>query len=112
MVVFVLLSIEYPIAEVDWPEQAEAAAIRLNGEDTWEPFAGDVTVTLEEAGAAQKISARLGTARRYFIRTLPIPRAQKRLARSLARESRRTHLSARPSFSVQIYSTRNLWIDD
>ena len=112
MVVLVLLSMEYPIAEVDWPEQDDAVAIKLNGEDTWEPFAGDVTVTLEKAGAAQVISARTDTASRTFIWALPLPRAQKRLARSLARESGRTHLSARPALSVQIYSTRNLWIDD
>jgi hypothetical protein len=58
---------EYPIAEVDCPEQADAVAIKLKGEDTWEPFMGDDTVTLEKAGAAHTISARLDTANKYFI---------------------------------------------
>ncbi len=72
-----LLSIEYPIDAIDCPEQADADAIRLKGEVTWEPLVGDVTVTLEYAGAAQAISARLDTANRYFIGVLPTsPRAE------------------------------------
>jgi len=57
---------EYPIEAIDWPEQADADAIKLNGEETCDPFVGDVTVTLEKAGAAQ-ISARLDKANKYFI---------------------------------------------
>jgi hypothetical protein len=57
----VLLSIEYPIAETDCPEHDDEVAFNANGEGTWDPLVGEVTVMLEKAGAAQTISARLVT---------------------------------------------------
>jgi hypothetical protein len=50
MVVFVLLSSEYPIVLTGWDEQTAALAERVNGDDTPLPFAGLLTTTLAAAG--------------------------------------------------------------
>jgi hypothetical protein len=51
------LSIEYPIAETERDEQALVLATTLNGEVTWAPFAGEVTV-IADAGAMAAASAK------------------------------------------------------
>jgi hypothetical protein len=63
----VLSSIEYPIAAIAWLEHADAVAFKMKGEETWEPFEGDVTVTLEKAGTAKVMSTRTKNPNRYLI---------------------------------------------
>jgi hypothetical protein len=109
----VLLSIEYPIAAIACPEHDDEVAFNAKGEETWDPLIGDVTVTLEKAGAAQTIIARLVTVNKYFIRcTSTSPSAETACKIPLSR-GKQAHTSiGAPALSVQIYSTRNLWIDD
>jgi hypothetical protein len=96
-VVFVLLSSEYPIAVIDCPEHDDEVAFNAKGEGTWDPLVGEVTVTLEKAGAAQTISARLLTVNKYFIRsTSTSPSAETACKIPLARESRHTPLTGAP----------------
>ena len=52
MVVEVLLSKEYPIAEIACDEQLGASAERVKGEETWAPLPGLLTVTVANAGLA------------------------------------------------------------
>jgi hypothetical protein len=56
MVVLALLSNEYPIAEIDCEEHAEAVAERLKGEETSAPLAGLLTLTPANAGIAARIT--------------------------------------------------------
>jgi hypothetical protein len=107
----VLLSIEYPIAAIDCPEHADAVAFNTNGEETCDPLMGELTVTLEYAGAAETISARLDTANRYFISsTSTSPSAETACKITLLEKA--GALLCTPGTPCQIYSTRNLWIDD
>jgi hypothetical protein len=53
IVVFVLLSREYPIADIACEEHGEVVACNANGEDTCAPVAGLVTVTAENTGTAE-----------------------------------------------------------
>jgi hypothetical protein len=56
MVVEVLLSKEYPIAEIACDEQLGASAESVKGEETWAPFPGLLTVTVANAGLARRAS--------------------------------------------------------
>jgi hypothetical protein len=58
MVVFVLLSSEYPIVLTDWDEQVAAVAERVNGDETLAPLTGLLTTTLAAAGIERVASRR------------------------------------------------------
>jgi len=55
-VVSVLLSREYPIEDTFWDEQFAAVADRLNGDPTWAPLVGVLTVTLATTGTVRVAS--------------------------------------------------------
>ena len=72
IVVLVLLSSEYPIAEIDCDEQGVAVACSANGEDTCAPAPGLITVTFENADAAHASSQKEITPTLFRISDLPL----------------------------------------
>jgi hypothetical protein len=116
MVVFVLLSSEYPIAEIDCDEQGVAVACNANGEATCAPVAGLITVTFENAGAAHASRKRGIKPTLIRISDLPLhPSSHETACKiSLAFESvgRTTPCRCARLPLKQIYSTGNLRILD
>jgi hypothetical protein len=71
-----------------------------------------LTVTLEYAGAAETISARLDITNKYFIRSTSTSPSAETACKITLLEKADAHMYPRAPHPHQIYSTRNLWIDD